>query len=110
MAPSGQPSPFERQSVTVSTREPTSAGGHAERDRGVHHPRAVHVHADAGLPGDGDDGVELCERPHAPARDVVRVLDDEHGGALVDDVLGRRACRVHLRRREPACRCRAGRR
>ena len=50
---------------------------------------------------DRDDGVELCQWPHAPAGDVVRVLDDEHGGALIDDILGRRACRVHLRRREP---------
>ena len=74
----------------------------AESDRGVHHPRPVHVHADAGLPRDGDDGVELCERPDPSARDVVGVLDDEHGGALVDDVLGGRARRVHLRCREPA--------
>ena len=74
----------------------------AERDGGVHQPRTVHVHADAGGPGDGDDGVELGERPHAPARDVVRVLDDEHGRALVDHVLDGRGRRVHLRRREPA--------
>ena len=74
-APSGQPSPFERQSVTVSTREPIAGGRHAEGDGGVHQPRAVHVDADARGPRHGDDRVELVERPHAAAGDVVRVLD-----------------------------------
>ena len=101
-APSGQPRPFERQSVTVSTRDPIAAGRNAEGDGGVHQPGAVHVDADTRGPGDGDDGVELVERPHAPARDVVRVLDDEHGRPLVDDVLDGRRCRLHLGRRHPA--------
>ena len=88
--------------MTVSTRDPIAAGGNAESDGGVHQPGAVHVDADTRGPGDGDDGIELVERPDAAARDVVRVLDDEHSRALVDDVLDGRRCRLHLGRRHPA--------
>ena len=73
-------------------------GGHAERDGGVHQPRAVQVHAEPAGPGGGDDGVELVERPHAAAGDVVGVLEHEHGGTLVDDVLRGRRGGTHLGR------------
>ena len=101
-APSGQPSPFERQSVTVSTRDPTSAGGTPSATAAfIIRAPSMCTPTPAG-PRDRDDGIELGERPHASAGDVVGVLDDEHGRALVDHVLGGRARRAHLRRREPA--------
>ncbi len=76
--------------------------GHPESNGGVHQPGTVHVDADTRGSGDGDNGIELVEWPDAPARDVVRVLDDEHGRALVDDVLDGGRCRLHLGRRHPA--------
>ena len=49
-----------------------------------------------------DDRVELVERPHPASRDVVRVLDHEHGGLLVDHVLRAPGGRGDLSRRDPA--------
>ncbi len=46
-APSGQPSPFERQSVTVSNDAAEICGRDAERDGGVQEPRAVEMDARA---------------------------------------------------------------
>ena len=45
-APSGQPSPFERQSGRCRPAS-RSRGRHAECDSGIQQPRAVHVDADA---------------------------------------------------------------
>ena len=62
-APSGQPSPFERQSVTVSKRAAISAGATPLRDGGVEQPRAVEMDREPELARSVDDGVELVERP-----------------------------------------------
>ncbi len=75
--------------------------GHAERDRRVEKPRSVQVNAETAGARRGRDGLELVERPHATAGDVVGVLEDEHGRLLVDDVLRARSRLGHLRRRNP---------
>ena len=67
-APSGQPSPFERQSVTVSNCEAIRAARDAERDRRVQQPRPVEVDGDAELARGRDDGVEPVERPDGARR------------------------------------------
>ena len=50
-------------------------GRDAERDRRVEEPRAVQVDGEAELARSGDDLLELAERPDAPARGVVGVLE-----------------------------------
>ena len=64
-APSGQPSPFDRQSVTVSKRAAIAGWLDVERTRGVQEPRAVEVNGEPELAGCRHDVVELGERPHA---------------------------------------------
>ncbi len=59
IAPSGQPSPLERQSVTVSNSRPQSAAGRAARDDGVHEPRSVEVDGEAVRTSLGDDLPEV---------------------------------------------------
>ena len=67
-APSGQPSPFERQSVTVSKRAADRRGVHPVRDRGVQQPRAVEVQAEPEPGAVAAQRVELVERPDRPPR------------------------------------------
>ena len=74
-APSGQPRPFERQIVTVSKRAAIAAGRHALRDSSVDEARTVEVHGEPHLARRARDRVELVERPDAPARAVVGVLE-----------------------------------
>src|SRR5207249_11643794 len=50
-------------------------GPDAGCDRGVDEPRAVQMDPQVVLAADGDDCVDLVERPDATARAVVRVLD-----------------------------------
>ena len=100
-APSGQPRPFERQSVTVSKRAAISAGGTLLRRGRVEQARAVEMDGEAELARGRDDVVELVERPDAPARAVVRVLEREHRRALVGDLRARRGGGADLLGRDP---------
>ena len=61
------------------------------------------MHADTCGARDGGDVVDLGERPDAPSRDVVGVLEHEHGRPLVDVVHHRRGRLAHLSGRQPAC-------
>ena len=64
-------------------------GRDAERGRRVEEPRAVEVDGEPDLARGRDDLVELVERPHAPARGVVRVLEREDRRALVGHLRAR---------------------
>ena len=85
-APSGQPSPLERQSVTVSKCRPIPAAGTPERDRRVQQPRAVEVHARAQLAARlrHRRRSRRAARPRPPAR-VVRVLERDHARQRGDE-------------------------
>ena len=72
------------QALRETERDGVEAGGDlggvdAERDGGVEQARAVEVDREAELARGRDDVLELVERPDAPARVVVRVLEREHG-------------------------------
>ena len=96
--------------MTVSKRAPISAGAHAERDGGVQQPRAVEVDAEVRLARDGDDRVDLVERPDAPAGDVVRVLERRATAGRWSTTSSTRDGRgAHLLRRQAAARARAAR-
>ena len=92
MAPSGQPSPFERQSVTASKRPPISAASIPVADR----RRSAAARRRGGSGGRARAPTaqlaDLLERPDPSAARVVRVLDP-------DDA---RARRVVRRRAEAA--------
>ena len=101
-APSGAPRPFERQSVTVSNMRAHRRSRDAGRDGRVREPRAVEVHGEPELARDVDHAAQRLDRPDAPARAVVRVLerDDRHARAV--QRVGRPDRRPDLLRREHA--------
>ena len=86
----------------MSKRAEIVRGRNAERRRRVEEPRAVQVDGEAELARRRDDLVQLVERPHAPARGVVRVLEREDRRALVCHLRARLCRGAHLLRREPA--------
>src|SRR5207244_13562908 len=59
---------------------PDSRGRDAARDRGVHEPGAVQVDPQVVLATDGEDRVDLLQRPDATTRAVVRVLAGDEAG------------------------------
>ena len=77
-APSGQPSPFERQSVTVSTRARRLGGRHAAaRPRRSAAARRRGARARPSSRAAARQRGELVERPDAAARAAVRVLEHD---------------------------------
>ena len=74
-APSGQPSPFERQSVTVSNSRPDSAAGTPSATTALSSRAPSRWTREPELARGRDDVVELVERPHAAAAAVVGVLE-----------------------------------
>ena len=76
-APSGQPSPFEKQIVHRVRVARPFRGREAGADGGVEEPRAVEVQLRAALVRGVDGGAELVERPDAPARAAMGVLEHD---------------------------------
>ena len=99
-APSGQPSPFERQIVTVSASSPSRAAGIPSATDGVRDPGPVEVHREVVPVRRLDDRLELCERPDGAARLVVRVLEREQRGPRGVEPVERQDRRPHLLGRE----------
>ena len=82
----------------MSKRAAISAGVDTERDCRVQQACAVEVDCEPDLARRRDDLVELGERPDAAARAVVRVLERQHGGALIGDLRARLGGETHLLR------------
>ena len=60
------------------------------------------MHAEPELAGGRDHRVEFVERPHAPSRRVVRVLEGQHGRPLIRDLRARLRSDAHLLRSQAA--------
>ena len=77
----GRPSPFDRQTEITSAQAPYAANGTPVATWAFQMPRAVEVDADADRVGPRAQRLEVLEREHRAAGEVVGVLDRDRRGA-----------------------------
>ena len=101
-APSGQPSPFERQSVTVSKSRPISAAGTPSATDAFAIRAPSRWTARPSSRAARRRRRQLVERPDRAARAVVGVLEREHRGARRCSRSSGRIAAAHLLGRDAA--------